>query len=83
MKHLLPTDGGRDLARYLRDKRLSISEFCRLRYLDRIQVQRAIKGEQRRFSVDFAWAIERATEGRVKMHRWASDTARSSDARAA
>jgi hypothetical protein len=78
-----PTQGARALVAYLRAKGLSISAFCEQNGLDRIQVQRAIKGARHRYSVDFALSVERATGGRVRVAQWSSETARAeSDRRA-
>lgn len=71
------TDGARDLRAYLDENGLSVPAFCETHGLDRIQVQRALNGERwQRISVDFAHAIERATSGRVRWHRWLSASAR-------
>lgn len=69
------TDGARALRAYLRDIGQSVPSFCEEHELDRIMVQRALNGERRRISVDFAAAIERATGGRVPWIRWRSETA--------
>ena len=71
-----PTAGARALLAHLRKKRLSITAFCEKHGLDRVQVQRAIKDERHRYSVDFALSIERASGGRVRVAMWASETAR-------
>lgn len=82
-RELRPTAGARALARYLRSQSLSISRFSEQNGLDRIQVQRAIKGESCRYSVDFALRIERATRGAVRIPLWASETAKVEARRAA
>lgn len=71
-----PTDGARALRRYLDDEGKSVPVFCEEHDLDRIQVQRAMNGERRRISVDFAHAIERATANSVEWWRWLSRTGR-------
>ena len=68
------TAGAKDLREYLGEKGLSVSAFCLAHKLDRIQVMRALSGERKRFSVDFAEAIENATNGHVKWFRWRSAT---------
>lgn len=68
------TDGSRTLRTWLDNHDLSVSAFCREHELDRIMVQRALKGDRRRISVDFALRIERATSGAVPMALWSSDT---------
>lgn len=71
------TDGARDLRAYLDAQGLTIQAFCSRHQIDRIQVQRALNGELwKRISVDFAFRIRCATNGRVKEHRWRSATAR-------
>jgi hypothetical protein len=52
----------------------SIPTFCEKHRLCRIQVQRVIKGERTRISVDFAKAIQEATGGAVPWDSWSSDT---------
>jgi hypothetical protein len=70
------TAGARALLAHLAKKKQSVTAFCHEHGLDRIQVGRAISGQLRRFSVDFAYAIERATRGQVRCHLWRSETAR-------
>jgi hypothetical protein len=50
-----------------------IPAFCEAKGLDRFKVQKAIKGEILRIDVDFAFAVDRATDGRVKAERWCLD----------
>lgn len=71
------TDGARDLRAYLTDQEISVPDFCEKHDLDRIQVQRILNGERwRRITVDFAYAIEKATGGKVAWTRWLSKTGR-------
>ena len=70
------TDGARDLRAYLDRLGLSVPKFCEANKIERISVQRALNGERRRFSVDFAYEIQVATEGEVQWSRWHSSTAR-------
>lgn len=63
-----PSPGAIALRRWLEKKKLSIQEFCMLNGLDRIQVQRILRGELHRISVDFASKVERATG--IRMHVW-------------
>lgn len=54
--------------------------WCERHGLDRIQVQRVVNGERwQRISVDFAHAIDRATEGNVRYEHFLSNTAAPSD----
>lgn len=68
-------DGAAELRAYLTEIDETVPEFCDKHRLDRIQVQRVLKGERTRISVDFADAIERATDGRVNWRRWLLRTA--------
>lgn len=78
------TDGGRELRAYLTEHQISVPDFCEKHGLDRINVQRALNGERwKRISVDFAHAIEKATDGKVGWAAWLSKTARKPVARAA
>lgn len=68
--------GARALRTYLTKNGLSIQRFCAIHDLDRIAVQRTLKGERsKRVTVNFALAIERATDGAVSCAMWAADTA--------
>ena len=68
-------DGAADLRSYLKKIDQTVPEFCEAHGLDRIQVQRVLKGERTRISVDFADAIERATNGDVYWRAWLLRTA--------
>jgi hypothetical protein len=68
------TDGARALRGWLRDHGLSIPRFCESHRIDRIAVQRAVKGERQRISVDFAVAVWRATNGEIPIQLWESAT---------
>lgn len=71
------TDGGRDLRAYLDANEISVPDFCEQHGLDRIQVQRVLNGDRwQRITVDFAFAIDRATRGKIAWTRWLSKTAR-------
>ncbi len=70
------TEGGRELRAHITALGLSVPDFCETHGLDRIQVQRVMNGERwKRISVDFAFAIERATNGCVAWTRFLSKTA--------
>jgi transcriptional regulator with XRE-family HTH domain len=73
------SEGARLLRRFLGDKGLTVPEFCEAHGLCRIQVQRALKGERKRISVDFAKKIHAATEGTIPLVAWSSDTLRPVD----
>ena len=72
------SDGARALRVFLNTKNISVPDFCETHGLDRIQVQKALKGEIKRISVDLALNIERATESVVKAHGWREETRRPS-----
>lgn len=77
MSEFRVTDGARDLRAWLTEKGMSVPDFCEKHGLDRIQVQRALNGERwKRITVDFAFAISRATDGEVVWDRWRSTTGR-------
>jgi len=65
------TEGGIALRRWIDSNGKTVPGFCEEHGLDRIQVQRAINGDRKRVSVDFAAEIERATQGHVSMRLWA------------
>lgn len=70
------TEGGRDLRALLTELDISVPDFCEKHSLDRIQVQRVLNGERwKRISVEFADAIERATDGRIQYRQFLPSTA--------
>lgn len=86
----LRTDGARALRRWLDNPHRSrgrevahqgVPDFCEEHGLDRLTVQRALTGERKRISVDFAAAVERATGGSVPWTHWLRKTARAENAR--
>ena len=71
------TDGGVALRTHVTKLRVSVPDFCEAHGLDRIQVQRVMNGERwQRITVDFAWAIDRATQGAIPWTSFLSRTAR-------
>jgi len=60
---------GRFLA-YLERIGLTQTQFCERHQLDRIAVQRAVNGDRKRISVDFACAMEDATGGEIPVRLW-------------
>jgi hypothetical protein len=58
------------LLAYIRRRYGSIPAFCEANDLDRIKVQRAINGDIQRIDVEFAVAVEDATDGEVKPADW-------------
>lgn len=62
--------GAVELRRYLDGRGESVPRFCETHGLDRIQVQRMLLGQRERVSVDFALAIEKATDGVVTVASW-------------
>lgn len=78
-KEKRPTDGARALRQWLREQGMSLCAFCQEHQIDRVNTQKAVNGEKRRISVDFALAIEHATDGVVDIRMWASSTMRAVD----
>lgn len=77
MKQRQTTDGARKLREWLDERNLTIHKFCEAHGLDYAWVHRVLSGERgQRVSVDFARAVERATDGGVPWHSWCSDTLR-------
>lgn len=70
-KEVFITGGAEDLRAYLDARSLSITRFCDEHELDRIEVQRHLRGLRDRVSVDFAVSVRDATKGAVKVERWA------------
>lgn len=68
------TNGARALRAYIDAAGISVPTFCEQHQLDRIMVQRAMNGDRKRISVDFALKIEAATKGAVKVAMWSTDT---------
>jgi plasmid maintenance system antidote protein VapI len=73
------TEGGRQLRAYLKRVGQTVPEFAEAHGLDRIQVQRVLKGDRERISVDFALAIEKATDGTVQPWMFSKSTLRPAD----
>jgi hypothetical protein len=70
------TEGARLLrARLLRTGQ-TVPDFCETHGISRRILQRALNGEQSTFSVDFAIAIQKATDGEVHPGSWSQDTLR-------
>jgi len=70
------TDGGRLLRAHLRMLGISVPDFCEKHGLDRIQVQRVLNGERyKRITVEFAHAIERASDGAIPYTAFLPSTA--------
>ncbi len=72
---LLEHAGGRrpgayKLLSYIRANYRTIPAFCEAHSLDRVSVQRAIRGEIRRFEIELAGQIETATKGYVAKEEW-------------
>lgn len=71
---LFITDGGRALRAWLKANGSNIPKFSDLIGFHRIQVQRYVDGERKRVPVDFAVAVERATNGEIVASAWTSST---------
>lgn len=64
--------GPEKLLAHIRGLALSIPDFCESHGLFRQKVEKAIKGDLKRIDVDFALAIQRATDGAVVVEDWES-----------
>jgi hypothetical protein len=62
--------GAEKLLAHIRGLNISIPDFCEKHGLFRQKVEKAIKGDLKRVDVDFALAIERATDGAVTVADW-------------
>lgn len=70
------TEGARSLRAYLLRTEQTVPDFCEKHDLSRRIVQRALNGQQTTFSVDFALAVQKATNGEVTAGSWSQDTLR-------
>lgn len=68
------TRAARVLKRLLKQSGQSVPDFCDAHDLNRFAVQRALNGDQKSFSVDFAYDLQRATNGLVKWRWWRRST---------
>lgn len=64
-----PRAAGKLLA-HIRALGVSIPDWCEKNGLDRLKVQRAIRGEIQRIDVGFAFEVRRATGGEVELDEW-------------
>jgi len=62
--------GAEKLLAHIRGLNVSIPDFCEKHGLFRQKVEKAIKGDLKRIDVDFALAIQRATDGAVTVPDW-------------
>lgn len=62
--------GPKKLFDHIRGLDISIPDFCEKHGLFRQKVEKAIKGDLKRIDVDFALAIQRATDGAVTVPDW-------------
>lgn len=67
-----PTPGSAKLLAYIREHYPSIPKFCEAAGVDRLKTQRVIADGYSRMDVDFALAIERATNGEISVKDWAT-----------
>ena len=58
------------LLAHIRAKFITVPAFAEATGIDRIKVQKAIRGEIKRMDVEFAFAIEKATGGVVPASWW-------------
>jgi hypothetical protein len=66
-----PQRAARALLAHIRERYGTIPAFCAAKGMDRLKVQRAVKGKPRRMDVVFAGEIEVATDGAVPAPWWA------------
>ena len=55
---------------HIRERHRTIPAFCEATGLDRLKIQRLIRGLPRRIDVQFAAEIQKATKGAVKLKDW-------------
>ena len=60
----------RRLLQYIRQQGVNIPDFCRSHQIDRQKLEKVIKGRYKRLDVDFALAVERATERAITVPDW-------------
>jgi hypothetical protein len=63
-------DASQALLRHIREHFGTVPAFCEAKGLDRVRVQKAIRGKPKKFDVGFAFAIEKATDGAVPASLW-------------
>ena len=62
--------GATALRKFLTETGQSVPAFCERHGIERLTVQRYLRGERRRLDVDICLAIERATGGVVPVALW-------------
>ncbi len=62
--------GARLLLEHMRQNGLSITRFAARAGLDRVRLQRLLKGKPVRVSVEWALAIQEASDGDVPWNSW-------------
>ncbi len=71
-----PIPAAQQLLDHIRALDTTVPAWCEEHGLDRIRIQRIVNGERwRRITADMAFAIERATKGKVKAAWFQSSTA--------
>jgi hypothetical protein len=63
------------LLAYIRENHGTVEAFAEHAGLDRIKVQKALRGQIGRIDVDFAFAVQKATKGKVQMAWWVGEAA--------
>lgn len=74
MSDLHPPEGARLLREHVAKLGTTVTRFCEDHGIDRFVALPALNGKRKRVSVDFALAIERATDGAVPMASWATES---------
>lgn len=70
------TEGARLLRARLLKHGQTVPAFCDEHQLSRRIVQAALAGQQHSFTIDFASAVAKATDGEIPPGSWAQDTLR-------
>lgn len=65
---LAPIPAAKELLEFIGDE--PVPSFCERKGLDRFKLARLVKGEILRVDVDFAFELERATDGHLPAERW-------------
>lgn len=65
-----PLPGADALRQHIRDTGKSIPEWCEAHGIERISLQRLLKGERQRVSVELAFDLEEATGGAIEAKLW-------------
>jgi len=62
--------GAQKLLEHIRAKHKTVPAFCEFTGLDRLRIQKLLKGQLKRIDVTLATEIQKATRGAVKIQDW-------------